>query len=359
MNDPSNRTFVCSVLFLDIAEYSRRSVAEQMRQKQKFNALLEKALESVAVSDRIVLDTGDGAAISFLGNPEDALSVGMSLRNAIAEDDDPSPLLVRTGVNLGPVRLIKDLNGQMNIIGDAINVAQRVMSFSEPGQILVSRSYYEVVYRLDPQFEKLFKYEGSRTDKHVREHEVYAVGAGGAPFPARSAAVGERGAHAVPDSRRRSPRLNGRLGIVLPGAMALIIAAGVAVRASRPSATFEPPAFSAQSKARPAERSPSLRAQSVASDPDAGEKRTSWRKAAEREAAPMLERGNAAARLIIVPWGEVFVDGKRRGVSPPLRILELSPGSHKVEIRNGELPAHIEQVGAQPGDKLTIRHRFD
>ena len=358
MNDPSNRTFVCSVLFLDIAEYSRRSVAEQMRQKKKFNALLEEALESVAVNDRIVLDTGDGAAVSFLGNPEDALYVAMSMRNAIAEDDDPAALLVRTGLNLGPVRLIKDLNGQLNIIGDAINVAQRVMSFSEPGQILVSRTYYEVVYRLDPQFEKLFKYEGARTDKHVREHEIYAVGAGGAPLPVRPAAsLPERATRRAERGPYRLGRINVRLALALPLAMALIIAVGLAVRASRPSASIEPPSFTGQpSRVRSATKA---RGDAALTAGAAAEKRASSRKSAEREAATVLEQGNAAARLVIVPWGEVFVDGKRRGVSPPLRILALSPGTHRVEIRNGDLPAHIEQVAAQPGEKLTIRHRFN
>jgi len=77
--------------------------------------------------------------------------------------------------NLGPVRLVKDINGQPNIIGDGINVAQRVMSFAEPGQILVSRSYYDVMARLSEDYGKLFHYEGAKTDKHVREHEVYAI----------------------------------------------------------------------------------------------------------------------------------------------------------------------------------------
>jgi hypothetical protein len=31
------RTLVCSILFLDIAEYSRRDVTEQVRLKQRFN----------------------------------------------------------------------------------------------------------------------------------------------------------------------------------------------------------------------------------------------------------------------------------------------------------------------------------
>ena len=55
---------------------------------------------------------------------------------------------VRMGINLGPVKLVKDINGHPNIIGDGINVAQRIMSFARPGQIVVSRSYYDVVSNL-------------------------------------------------------------------------------------------------------------------------------------------------------------------------------------------------------------------
>jgi hypothetical protein len=166
--ESSGRTLVCSVLFLDIVEYSKKSVAEQMGLKQSFNRTLSKALEAVAMRDRVILDTGDGAAIAFLGDPEDALFVALAIR-------DNTGLPVRMGVNLGPVRVVKDINGQANIIGDGINVAQRVMSFSEPGQLLVSRSFYEVASRLSDDYANLFTHEGSRSDKHVREHEVYSV----------------------------------------------------------------------------------------------------------------------------------------------------------------------------------------
>lgn len=172
MND--NRTFVCSVAFIDIVEYSKKSVAEQMRAKEQFNLLLAKVLADVPTKDRIILDTGDGAAISFLGDPEDSLFLGLALRDVLAERNDET-LRLRTGVNLGPVRLVKDINGQPNIIGDGINVAQRVMSFAEINQVLASRSYYEVVSALSPDYAHLFSFGGSRTDKHVREHEVYAL----------------------------------------------------------------------------------------------------------------------------------------------------------------------------------------
>ncbi|MGH8690911.1 MAG: adenylate/guanylate cyclase domain-containing protein [Burkholderiales bacterium] len=167
--ESAGRTLVCSVLFLDIADYSQKSVAEQLQLKQAFNQALGAALEHVASRDRIILDTGDGAAITFMGDPEDALFASMAMRDLVGG------VPVRLGVNLGPVRLVKDLNGQMNIIGDGINVAQRVMSFARPGQLLVSRSFYEVVSCLSRDYQNLFRHEGSRTDKHVRAHDVYSV----------------------------------------------------------------------------------------------------------------------------------------------------------------------------------------
>src|SRR3979411_1999013 len=177
--ESSSRTLVCSVLFLDIVEYSKKAVADQLHLKQAFNQMLSKALDEVPQRDRIILDTGDGAAVTFMGDPEDALFAAMSVR------DMASTVPVRLGVNLGPVRLVKDLSDQVNISGDAINVAQRVMSFSRPGQLLVSRSFYEVVSCLSRDYKALFRHEGQRTDKHVREHEVYSVG--GAPAARRVA----------------------------------------------------------------------------------------------------------------------------------------------------------------------------
>src|SRR3954468_6040535 len=185
--ESSGRTLVCSVLFLDIVEYSKKPVSDQLTLKQEFNRLLSKALEQVPPRDRIILDTGDGAAVTFMGDPEDALFASVSAR------DSAGALAVRLGGNLGPVRLVKDLNGQMNIIGDGINVAQRVMSFARPGQLLVSRSFYEVVSCLSRDYLNLFRHEGSRTDKHVREHEVYSVG--GAPAGRRTAQTASEAAN--------------------------------------------------------------------------------------------------------------------------------------------------------------------
>jgi hypothetical protein len=94
---------------------------------------------------------------------------------ALALLDKVGELPVRLGINLGPVSLMKDINGLDNVVGDGINVAERVMSFATPGQMLVSRSFYEVMSLLAPDYAALFRQEATRSDKHERAHELYAL----------------------------------------------------------------------------------------------------------------------------------------------------------------------------------------
>ena len=335
--ESSSRTLVCSVLFLDIVEYSKKPVAEQLELKQAFNRALATALEQVPQRDRIILDTGDGAAVTFMGDPEDALFAALAVRN-MASDGMP----VRLGVNLGPVRLVKDLNGQMNIIGDGINVAQRVMSFADPGQLLVSRSFYEVVSCLSRDYMNLFRHEGSRTDKHVREHEVYSV-VGGAPMARRVAQTesmvqardGGWLAGMGPLGLRRSALL------AAPLAFFLVVGGAVAAKTMLESSA-------------PAQRT------GAAVDGQFDKKLV-----ARLEKKP--ERANdksassaelARVELAVAPWGEILVDGKSRGVSPPLRTLDIPAGSHTIEIRNSTFPSHVEKVNVKAGEAIRIRHRF-
>ena len=159
MADQGNRTFICSVVFVDLVAYTKKSVSEQIEIKDHFTQLLSEALVNIPQDQRLILDTGDGAAMSFLGDPEDALFVAMHIRDsmrklaeqAVAVPDTanldataPYPIssmfgsLLRIGINLGPVKLVRDINDQPNIIGDGINVAQRIMSFAQPKNTLSS-----------------------------------------------------------------------------------------------------------------------------------------------------------------------------------------------------------------------------
>jgi hypothetical protein len=133
--------------------------------------VLSSALGHVEQEERVIVDTGDGAAIAFRGDPERALYVALEVFDANVDD-----LPVRMGINLGPVSLMRDINGSDNVIGDGINVAQRIMGFAARGELLVSRSFYEVVSLLSGDYASMFKDEGARLDKHKRSHAVYSVG---------------------------------------------------------------------------------------------------------------------------------------------------------------------------------------
>ncbi len=395
MAEHTNRTFICSVLFLDIVDYSQCMVADQIALKERFNAVLTEAIAGVATDDRIILDTGDGAAVSFLGDPEDALFAGMALRDAVAGLPEASGkrLKIRVGVNLGPVRLVKDINGQPNIIGDGINVAQRVMSFADPGQILVSRPYYEVMARLSEDYAKLFHYKGAQTDKHVREHELYEIGA--APSSLRrtqSVAVPRQGMRLpnlrLPKLPKLNPRdwantlaVNSKLLVAAPLAFTLIVGTGVIARSHRDldgegktvasvAPTAAPKVGPARVEAPPQVREPTTprTARDAVATPKAGAPVQTARaneteatlKAKEPELvatvpAPVRE---ATLNIVALPWAEVFVDGTRQGVSPPLRSIPLRPGRHRVELRNGSFPAHVQTVELKPGMELSVTHRF-
>jgi class 3 adenylate cyclase len=172
-----DRTWLCSVVFLDLIQYSRQSLEVQSQWKRRFNELLAEAIKECPEADRVILDTGDGAAICFLGDPETAMFSALRLVSAVVQEkqQQANPLRVRAGVNLGSVKLVRDINGNLNAVGDGINVSQRVMSFAAENQILVSRSFYEVASSISESYAGLFKYEGVRTDKHVREHTLYEL----------------------------------------------------------------------------------------------------------------------------------------------------------------------------------------
>jgi hypothetical protein len=73
-------------------------------------------------------------------------------------------------------------------------------------------------------------------------------------------------------------------------------------------------------------------------------------------APPPLRDGTV--NIIALPWAEVFIDGGRLGVSPPLKVISLKPGKHKVELRNGSFPPYVQTVELRSGTEINITHRF-
>ena len=396
-----NRTFIGSVLFIDIVGYSRRTVPDQLAMKELFNSLLSDAIQNVAPSDRIMVDTGDGAGIAFLGDPEDALFAALSLRDAIDHGRAATvgeTGFVRMGINLGPLKIVRDINGHTNMIGDGVNDAQRVMSFAEPGQVMVSHSYLDIISRFSRDYDQLFIYEGTRQDKHVREHEVYRFGPvsdnnGVAErLRDRSRARGEATATAMPASQpaaappetAAAKKPMPRAGMVA-GAIGALTLVGAVWSWTSSTPKPEPDVQAQASAAASAPKSIEEVAQRETSRQAAGKSASkpddtrlaakapasaSSNKTASASSASALPAETTASakppeavkpgtvKLAIQPWGEIYVDGGKRGISPPLKALTLSPGKHRIEVRNSAFAPYKETIDVKSGAETTVQYVF-
>lgn len=63
-------------------------------------------------------------------------------------------------------------------------------------------------------------------------------------------------------------------------------------------------------------------------------------------------------RVNVLPWAEVWVDGRKLGVSPPLRELQLEHGLRRIELRNTSFPARSFELQIEPGQNPVVEHRF-
>jgi class 3 adenylate cyclase len=380
-----NRTFIGSVLFIDIVGYAKRTVPDQHEMKELFNKLLAEAVQNVASAERIMVDTGDGAAIAFLGDPEDALFVALALRDAVDTGRAivGEPVLVRMGINLGPLKMVRDINGHTNMIGDGVNDAQRVMSFAEPGQVMVAHSYYDIISRFSRDYAQLFVYEGTRHDKHVREHEVYRFGpvednenlaeklrdrsrARQTEAADWAAVAGRKSATAA----RRRKRTLSRFGLIATtvGAVSVVGAVWSWTNTPQPASIAANHANSVESGETSRKTVVALSQQkpeqdaiatfaareTVKASSDKPDNKSA--KNADSPAAPEIKPGTI--KLAVQPWGEIYINGSKRGISPPLKSITLPPGKHRVEIRNGQFAAYKESIDVKSGRELTVRYAF-
>ena len=127
------------VLFLDIVGYSRLLITEQSDLLEKLTVAVArtKAFRQAEAEGKLIrLPTGDGMALVFRNSPEAPLQCAVELGQAFRAHPE---LGVRMGIHSGPINEVIDVNGQTNITGAGINLAQRVMDCADAGHILLSK----------------------------------------------------------------------------------------------------------------------------------------------------------------------------------------------------------------------------
>jgi len=170
------KTAISSVVCIDIIDFSKKSEAEQQEAKLQLAARINHAVFDIPESDRVVVDTEKGAIISCSGALEsaleDALFIALTVRDEVLSKnvDSQSPLYLLMAINLGTVRPTSN-KPNAKIQGEGLLEAQQIMSFANPNQILVSRTYYDMASKLTLEVAQMFE----KYDMHAYEDDIYAV----------------------------------------------------------------------------------------------------------------------------------------------------------------------------------------
>jgi len=128
---------IAHVLFIDIVGYSKLSINDQRAAIDELNQAVrtsEQFQNAEAAARLIKIPTGDGMALVFYKSPEEPVECALEISRALKERRQ-----LRMGVHSGPVSGVIDVNGQANLAGAGLNVAQRVMDCGDAGHILLSK----------------------------------------------------------------------------------------------------------------------------------------------------------------------------------------------------------------------------
>jgi len=135
---------LAAVLAADVAGYSRLMGADEVGTLAALKAHRREVVDPTIAQHhgRIVKTTGDGMLVEF-ASAIDALTCAMAVQEKMAErmaKEAGPPIQFRVGINVGDI--IVDLD---DIYGDGVNLAARIETECEPGQVYLSDDAYRQV----------------------------------------------------------------------------------------------------------------------------------------------------------------------------------------------------------------------
>jgi class 3 adenylate cyclase len=140
-------------VFVDVVGFSSRHVEAQADIVAALNRAVTSGVEAILSGGEVIfIPTGDGICVAVLdGARYDAhLQLGIHIHQRIAEfnenqKDTVRRFRVRVGLCESVDSIVQDINGNRNVAGAGVTLAQRVMDAADGGQILVSESVYHTL----------------------------------------------------------------------------------------------------------------------------------------------------------------------------------------------------------------------
>jgi TolB-like protein/class 3 adenylate cyclase len=197
---------IAHVLFIDIVAYSKMAMDGQRAAIEQLNQIVQSTDEfRKAESENRLLKiaTGDGMALVFYQSPEAPVECALEISRQLKEHPR---LKLRMGVHSGPVSGVIDVNGRVNVAGEGINLAQRVMDCGDAGHILLSKRVAEDLHQFShwrPHLYDLGECEVKHGEK-ISVVNLFTAELGNSERPASLSKLPEK-KEAVPVSNERPP----------------------------------------------------------------------------------------------------------------------------------------------------------
>jgi len=153
-----------AIMFTDMKGFS----SEMNRDEEKTLKKLwryEKAMRSIIKEHggRVVKTIGD-AIMGDFDSAVNAVKSAMSIQSLLKKED----IKIRIGIHLGDV-----IHKGGDVFGDGVNIASRIESISEPGEIYISEDVYnQVKGKIDASFENLGKRPLKNIDSPPRVFKI-------------------------------------------------------------------------------------------------------------------------------------------------------------------------------------------
>jgi hypothetical protein len=173
-NEAQSPTQIAHILFIDIVGYSKESINAQGRLLSELSRLVTECqtYQTAKAADQLMaFPNGDGMWILFSGDLVAPASCAAELAQHVKTT---SGLSIRMGIHSGPVRFQKDISGTQNVVGDGINMANRVMNMGDDGHIVLSAQYASWLKHFE-EWAPLIRPLGFGTTKHGEVLELYTL----------------------------------------------------------------------------------------------------------------------------------------------------------------------------------------
>ena len=374
---PTQQHLIASVLLAEIAGYSDRPIFEQIDLTSRRRQLFEQALAQSACAGTVSIDREDSIVLLFPGDPHDCLDFATWLENALTHDPRFTLLPLRVGVNLGPVIVSRNELNETQVSGAGVDDALRVAHAGMLREILMSRSYYTVLSRASLN-DRLLRHKAFISDERDQSFAVYQIATieqlnVEPEIPSEVFATAPVNYMSI--SRTRWSAVAASVIVFAAGIVIFQNQRGPEVQQAQLPITAAKPKVAAVVAQPPAASSAAI----VVTEPEpifAIDAEPIVSNVAVVEPAPlpvqsptpkaMIEpfrkvatNPNVTVQLAIKPWGEIYVDGKKVGITPPLRKLKLPPGKREIVVRNADFMPFQTTLDVQPETLLQISHRFD